>query len=105
MTGQNNRTKSSTKKYGRNNPTPGSPHTSNNTPNICDHLFRLFKSCFQNCVVPVQWRIATEVYIPKSGSPDPNNIKDFRPIYLLDVERKLFFSILSKRLEKHIITN
>ena len=74
-------------------------------PNICDYLFCLFKSCFQNCVVPVQWRIATEVYIPKSGSPDPNNIKDFRPISLLNVEGKLFFSILSKRLEKHIITN
>ena len=56
-------------------------------PNICDSLFRLFKSCFQNCVVPVpvQWRIATEVYISKSGSPDP--------------------SILSKRLEKHIYNN
>ena len=74
-------------------------------PNICDYLFRLFKSCFQNCVVPVQWRIATEVYIPKSGSPDPNNIKDFRPISLLNVEGKLFFSILSKRLEKHIYNN
>ena len=74
-------------------------------PNICDYLFRLFKSCFQNCVVPVQWRIATEVYIPKSGSPDPNNIKDFRPISLLNLEGKLFFSILSKRLERHIYNN
>ena len=36
-------------------------------PNICDYLFCLFKSCFKNCLVPVQWRIATEVYIPKSA--------------------------------------
>ena len=71
-------------------------------PNVCDYLFRLFKSCFQNCVVPVQWRIATEVYILKSGSPDLNNIKDFRPISLLNVEGKLSFSILSKQLVKHI---
>ena len=74
-------------------------------PNICDYLFGLFKSCLQNCVVPVQWRIATEVYIPKSRSPDPNNIKDFRPMSLLNVEGKLFFSILSKRLEKRIYNN
>ena len=45
------------------------------------------------------------IYIPKSGSPDPNNIKDFRSISLLNVEGKLFFSILSKRLEKHIFSN
>ena len=53
----------------------------------------------------VQWRIATEVYIPKSGSPEPNNIKNFRPISLLNVQGNLFFSILSKRLEKHIYNN
>ena len=74
-------------------------------PNICDYLFRLFKSCFQNCVLHVQWRIATEVYIPKSDSPDPNNIKDVRSISLLNIEGKLLFSILSKRLEKHIYNN
>ena len=65
-------------------------------PNICDDLFHLFKSCFENCVVPAQWRIAIEVYCPKSDSPDPINIKDFRPISFLNVEGKLFFSILSK---------
>ena len=40
-----------------------------------------------------------------SGSPDPNNIKDFRPISLLNVAGKLFFSILPKQLEKHIYSN
>ena len=74
-------------------------------PNICDYLFYLFKSCFKNCIKPVQWRIAAEVYIPKSGSPDPKNIKDFKPTSLLNVEGNLFCSILSKRLEKHIFSN
>ena len=52
-------------------------------PNICDDLFHLFKSCFKNCVVPVQWRIAIEVYCPKSGSSDPINIKALRQYFFL----------------------
>ena len=74
-------------------------------PNVCDFLFRLFVSCYKNCVIPIQWRIALEIYIPKVKSPDVNNIKDFRPISLLNVEGKLFFSVLSKRLEEHIFKN
>ena len=46
-----------------------------------------------------------EHYIPKAKEPDPSNIKDFRPIALLNVEGKLFFSLLSRRLEQHIISN
>ena len=46
-----------------------------------------------------------EVYIPKIQTPDPSNIKDFRAIALLNVEGKMLFRLLSKRLEKHIIYN
>ena len=46
-----------------------------------------------------------EHYIPKTKPPCPSNIKDFHPIALLNVEGKLFFSLISKRLVKHIITN
>ena len=45
------------------------------------------------------------MYIPKSKDPDPSKIKDFRPISLLNVEGKLFFSLLSKRIENHIFKN
>ena len=37
--------------------------------------------------------------------PSPSKIEDFRRIALLNVEGKLFFSLISKRLEKHIIAN
>ena len=74
-------------------------------PQICSFLFNIFGLCLKHCFVPVQWRVATEVYIPKAKPPNPNNIKDFRPISLLNVEGKLFFSLVSNRLENHIITN
>lgn len=66
-------------------------------------LFNMFKSCFKNCVVPIQWRCASEIYIPKSKTPMESNIKDYRSIALLNVEGKLLFSLVSRRLEAHII--
>ena len=74
-------------------------------PQISAFLFNVFKSCVKNCVAPIQWRYAKEIYIPKNKTPDCSNIKDFRPIALLNVEGKLFFSLISKRLETHIISN
>ena len=68
-------------------------------------LLNIFKSCLKHCVVPIQWWYAIEHYIPKTDQPSPSKIEDFRPIDLLNVERKLFFSLISKRLEKHKIAN
>ena len=72
---------------------------------ICAFLFNVFKCCVKNCFVPIQWRCAMEVYIPKNKTPIDSNIKDFQPIALLNVEGKVFFSLISKRLETHIMNN
>ena len=74
-------------------------------PQISAFLFNVFKCCLKNCVVPIQWRHAKEIYIPKNKTPSANNIKDFRPVALLNVEGKVFFSLISRRLEAHIISN
>ena len=58
-------------------------------------------SCLKHSVVPLQWRYTMEHYIPKTKPPSPSNIKDFNPIALLNVEGKLFFSLISKLLVKH----
>ena len=34
-------------------------------PRITSFLFKIFKSCLKLSNVPIQWRIASEVYIPK----------------------------------------
>ena len=72
---------------------------------ISSFLFKIFSSCQKHSLVPLQWRYAMEFFIPKTKPPIPSNIKDFRPIALLIVEGKLFFSLVSKRLEQHIINN
>ena len=56
-------------------------------------------------VVPLQWLYAMEFFIPKTIPPSPSNVKNFRPIALLNVEEKLFFSLVARRVEQHIITN
>ena len=74
-------------------------------PQIASFLFRMFCLCLRNSVIPVQWRVSSETYIPKTKQPKQDCIKEFRPIALLNVEGKLFFSLISRRLEKHIVKN
>ena len=74
-------------------------------PKISKFLFKIFQTCFKRCEIPIQWRSAQEIYIPKVSSPSENKLSDFRPIALLNVEGKLFFSLVSKRLEAHLIHN
>ena len=74
-------------------------------PRISKFLFKVFQACFKRCEIPIQWRSAQEIYIPKVSSPSENKLSDFRPIALLNVEGKLFFSLVSKCLETHLIHN
>ena len=46
-----------------------------------------------------------EHYNPKTDQPSPSKIEDFRSIAILNVDGKLFFSLVSKCLEKHMIAN
>ena len=72
-------------------------------PKIRSYLFKIFQPCIKCSTVPIQWRLASEVFIPKAVPPDPSCIEDFRPIALLNVGGKLFFSLISKRIEDHIL--
>ena len=56
-------------------------------------------------IIPLQWQIAKEIHIPKVKPPTEHNISDFRPIALLDVEVKLFFCLVSRRLKARLISN
>ena len=56
-------------------------------------------------IIPLQWQSAKEIYIPKVKPPTEHNISDFPPIALLNVEGKLFFSLVCRCLETHLISN
>ena len=72
---------------------------------ITKFLFKIFQACFKRCEIPIQWRSAQEIHIPKVSNPSENKLSDFRPIALLNVEGKLFFSLVPKTLKTHLIHN
>ena len=74
-------------------------------PKINKFLSKIFLSCMNKGIIPLQWRSAKEIYIPNVKPRTEHNISDFRPIALLNVEGKLFFSLVSRHLETHLISN
>ena len=70
-------------------------------PKLSKFLSSILKCMFSKGEIPLQWQSAREIYIPKSKTPPGNLISDFQPIAFLNVEGKLFFSLISKRLESH----
>ena len=74
-------------------------------PKISKFLFKIFLSCMNKGIIPLQWWSAKEIYIPKVKPPAEHNLSDFRPIALLNVEGELFFSLVSRHLETHLISN
>ena len=72
-------------------------------PKISKFLFKIFQVCFKRCEILIEWWSTPERYIPKFSSPSENKLSDFHPIALLNVEGKLFFSLVSKNQEAHLI--
>ena len=42
-------------------------------PKISKFLFKIFQTCFKRCEIPIQWRSAQEIYIPKVSNPPRTN--------------------------------
>lgn len=58
---------------------------------------------WRNKVIPSEWQRAVTVFIPKEQNS--STIGQFRSIALLNVEGKIFFSILAKRLTSYLTGN
>ena len=72
-------------------------------PGVLKVLHSLLKSAWTSGSVDKEWQKAEGIFIPKEKvSVD---INQFRPISLLNVEGKIFFAVLAKRLTSYLTQN
>ena len=74
-------------------------------PKITRFLFDIMRGVEVSKIPPLKWRISDGVFIPKVAKPDGNNISDYRQIALLNVEGKLFWSLVSHRLYQYLVVD
>ena len=72
-------------------------------PNVLKRLHKILRGAWSNLKISEQWMSADGVYIPKEKNS--TEINQFRPISLLNVEGKIFFSVMAYRLTKYLSEN
>uniref|UniRef100_A0A2D4LJG9 Reverse transcriptase domain-containing protein n=1 Tax=Micrurus spixii TaxID=129469 RepID=A0A2D4LJG9_9SAUR len=61
-------------------------------------MFIIFNEVLDEAKIPQSWNDATITVIPKEGN-DQTNIRNYRPISLLNVDYKTFVTIIEDRLK------
>ncbi|KAJ8346703.1 hypothetical protein SKAU_G00281040 [Synaphobranchus kaupii] len=74
-----------------------------NAPDVLKLLWRNMRVAWEKQIIPKAWRRAGGVLIPKEKNS--TTIEQFRQINLLNVEGKIFFSVLAKRMAKYLNQN
>ncbi|KAJ8352263.1 hypothetical protein SKAU_G00237390 [Synaphobranchus kaupii] len=72
-----------------------------NAPDVLKLLWRNMRVAWEKQIIPKAWRRAGGVLIPKEKNS--TTIEQFRQINLLNVEGKIFFSVLAKRMAKDVV--
>ena len=72
---------------------------------ITRYLFDIFQSVRRDKQTPLCWRITDGIMIPKVSCPVASEIGDFRQIALLNVEGKLFWSLVADRLYNYLVVD
>ena len=74
-------------------------------PELARFLLRILNAAFRSGHIPLCWRVNDGIMIPKVAAPVSSAIGDFRQIALLNVEGKLFWSLVADRLYKYLVVN
>ena len=72
-------------------------------PRVLKILHILVESAWETGRVDNEWKRAEGAYIPKEK--DSRSLTQFRPISLLNVEGKVFFTIMASRLTQYVMSN
>ena len=72
-------------------------------PKLASYLFSLHVGVLKSKRIPLQWRISDGIFIPKVDKANEKDIHDFRQIALMNVEGKLFWSLVSDRLYVYLL--
>ena len=74
-------------------------------PVLARFLRRILNAAFRSGQIPLCWRVNDGIMIPKVEAPVSSAIGDFRQIALLNVEGKLFWSLVADRLYNYLVVN
>lgn len=74
-----------------------------NCPAVLKQLWILMQAAWKKQIIPKAWRRALVVFIPKEK--DSREIGQFRNITLLNVEGKILFSVLARRMSNFFASN
>ncbi len=82
----------------------GIPYKLNkNCPKVLDLLLYLMRTAWKKQLIPSEWQRAVVVFIPKEANS--KDISQFRKIALLNIEGKILFSVLARRMTTYLLEN
>ena len=72
-------------------------------PKVSTSLWKLLRIAHIKKFIAEDWGLADGIYLPKEKNS--KNLEQFRPISLLNVEGKIFFGVIAKRMMKFVLNN
>lgn len=74
-----------------------------NLPKVLELLWYLMRTAWKKQIIPSEWQRAVAVFIPREANS--KDIGQFRNIALLNVEGKIFFAVLARRMTTYLLEN